>query len=113
MAKLEHIPPSSQRGEATQNVTGEQVRQAMAAANITYVEHHECCGCGYMTNYRVQDGRLYFDPGCHCTRGAGWRLTSFDEAADWINIQTNEDVRLQLRVKFGLLGVQTRAGDTT
>ena len=84
-------------------ITGQEVREAMQANGITYVEHHDCAGCGYMTNYTVFDGTLYFDPGCNCTNGAGLRRTTFDEAADWINMQTRFEVAQRLAAKFGLV----------
>lgn len=83
-------------------VTARDVREAMEANGITYVEHHDCTICGYMTNYHVVDGELYFDPGCYCTRADAVRRASFQDAADWINMQDNEDVRRRLAEKFGL-----------
>lgn len=84
-------------------VTGDQVRDAMLAAGMTRVDHHDCCGCGYMTAYLVIDGELYFDPGCDCGSYNNYepRRAGFAEAADWINIQTNEDVRTKLMQRFG------------
>jgi hypothetical protein len=86
------------------NVTAEQVRNAMQAANITYVEHHTCSLCGYMTNYFVGgDGVLYFDPGSDCSRGR-YRELGYESAADWINMQSDEGVRQRIAAKFGLAG---------
>lgn len=84
-------------------VTAEQVREAMTRENITAVDHHECSICGYMTKYVVgDDGELWFDPGCYCTSGEGWRPSGYQGAADWINIQMNHEIRRKLANRFGI-----------
>jgi hypothetical protein len=91
--------------EPANEVTGEEVLAAMKAANITEVEHHDCGGCGYMTKYLRDGDSLFFDPGCWCSRyGAAYpEPREWSNASDWINMQTREDVRNKLRVRFGLL----------
>lgn len=82
-------------------VTGEQVRAAAMAAGITHIPHHECGCCGELVFYTVYDGDLYFNPACGCS----WSLAeprTWDSAANWINMQTNEDVRVRLMAKFGM-----------
>lgn len=84
-------------------VTGTQVREAMVAANIVQVEHHRCGVCRYMTKY-VRDGDLlFFDVGCNCTY-SGEQLESrlWDSAAQWINMQSNPDIRSKLARSFGV-----------
>lgn len=87
-------------------VTGEQVRDAVAKAGISRVEHHDCGGCGYMTAYLIEDGNLYFDPGCFCGRTVQPEPRSWDSAADWINMQSRTgqygDVAAKIAAKFGL-----------
>jgi hypothetical protein len=94
--------PKSPRETRETPVTGDQVREAMQAAGITYVEHHACGLCGYMTNYQVIDGALYFYPGCDCSYGPRERR-SFQDAADWINMQSSDTARARLLQRFGLL----------
>lgn len=85
-------------------VTGEQVKAAVIAANIEYVDHHDCGGCGYMTQYLREGDRLYFDPGCYCSRYGPTMtgLRTWDDAAEWINMQSDQEVRDKLRLRFGL-----------
>jgi hypothetical protein len=73
-------------------VTAEQVKQAVEAAGIERIDHHDCGGCGYMTAYLVQGGQLYFDPGCDCSRRgpAEPEPRDWGDAADWINMQSGE-----------------------
>jgi hypothetical protein len=74
----------------------------MQAANITSVDHHMCSLCGYMTKYVVgDDGELWFDSGCYCSSG-GWRSSSYQDAANWINMQPGTEGRKRLMAKFGL-----------
>lgn len=84
-----------------QTVTGEQVREAVAAANITYVPHHECGGCGSMVSYQVYQGQLFFDPSCDCTRDGGPEPRTWDSAAGWINMQSNAEARASIMKRFG------------
>ena len=50
-------------------VTGEQVKAAMIAANIEYVEQHECSICGEKVFYERKGESLFFNPSCGCS---GW-----------------------------------------
>lgn len=88
-------------------VTGEQVKQAAEAAGIKEIDHHDCGGCGYMTKYIIENGQLYFDPGCDCVRRASPpEPHSWDSAAEWINMQVRSgkwgDVGAKIAAKFGL-----------
>ncbi len=82
-------------------VTGEQVRAAVMAAGLTYIPHHDCGCCGEWVAYTVHDGDLYFNPACGCAWGPAEPRT-WDSAADWINMQTNEAARAQIMAKFGM-----------
>lgn len=82
-------------------VTGEQVRDAVAAAGLTYIPHHDCGCCGEWVAYTVQDGALYFNPACGCSWSPA-EPRAWDSAADWINMQSNEGARAQIMAKFGM-----------
>jgi hypothetical protein len=82
-------------------VTGEQVRDAMITANITRVEHHDCGGCGVVVFYSRIGENLYFNPGCGC-KWSPSEPRAWSDAADWINMQTSEEWRQKLRAAFGL-----------
>jgi len=85
------------------NVNGEQVKTAAMTANIRTIEHHSCAICGYMTRYIHDDGRLFFDAGCYCGRTmSNLEPRSWDEAANWINMQSNEAVRVNIARRFGI-----------
>lgn len=85
-------------------ITGEQVKKAMIDNNIDRVDHHDCGGCGAMVYYYREDEYLFFNSNCGCSsfrtvpKREDWR-----DAANWINMQTNEDVRKDLMKRFGLL----------
>lgn len=82
-------------------VTGEQVKDAMIAANITHVDHHDCGGCGEMVFYSREGEHLFFNPGCGCSWSPA-EPRSWQSAADWINMQSNAEWRSKLRAAFGL-----------
>ena len=83
------------------DITADRVKQAMISSNIDRVDHHECAGCGYMVNYTRYRDQLYFNPGCGCSWGAS-EPRSWQEAADWINMQTNPEVKEKLMKSFGI-----------
>lgn len=86
----------------TAPITGDQVRAAVLAAGISFVNHHECGLCGVMVRYLIEGDRLYFDPSCDCCRGNGPELHSWDRAAERINMQSREECRVKIAAKFGL-----------
>jgi hypothetical protein len=85
------------------SVNGEQVKTAVMAAGIVLIEHHSCAICNYMTRYIHVNGDLFFDAGCYCGRTmSDLEPRSWDEAARWINMQSNEAVRVNIARKFGI-----------
>lgn len=83
-------------------VTADQVKRAMAHSNITHVNHHACGICNSMTAYVIHKDKLYYDSSCNCTYDGRPEQRSFQDAADWINMQDNPDVIADLYKKFGL-----------
>lgn len=82
--------------------TGEEVKQAGLAAGITIIDHHDCSICGYMVSYFILGDQLYFDSGCDCGISSQPTVRTWQEAADWINMQTREDIREKIAARFGL-----------
>lgn len=86
-------------------VTGDQVREAAEKAGVTYIEHHDCSLCGSMVAYTIENGQLFFNPGCGCSWSPR-EPRSWDDAAEWINMQQREgkwgDVGAAIAAKFGL-----------
>jgi hypothetical protein len=83
------------------SVTAAQVQAGVLAKHITKIDHHKCAICGHTVFYSVIDGSLFFNAGCGCQwespRAANWQ-----EAANYINMQTDETVRLHVMKQFGL-----------
>jgi hypothetical protein len=84
-----------------ENVTGEQVRDAMIAAGIESVDHHPCGGCSHMVQYFREGDNLFFDPSCKCIAGNGPEPRSWDDAADWINKQSHPEAKVNIAKRFG------------
>lgn len=85
-------------------VTAQHVKEAVTAAKITYVLHHDCGVCGEWVSYLVQGENLYFDSSCGCVR-SHLRVSSWEDAAEWINMQSNEEAKAEIMKKFGLTPV--------
>lgn len=85
-------------------ITGEELKRAAMAAKIVRVEHHACAGCNYMTAWIISsEGHLGFDTGCDCTYQAGGiEPRTWDDAARWVNMQTNGAVKEALLRSFGI-----------
>ncbi len=85
------------------NVSGEQVKTAVMTAGIVFIEHHSCAICNYMTRYIHANGDLYFDAGCYCGRTmSDLEPRGWDDAARWINTQSNETVKVEIAKRFGI-----------
>lgn len=82
-------------------VTGSQVKQAMYNADINIVDHHRCAICDEMTYYFTRGDDIYFNAACGCARSAPQKR-EWDDLANWINIQTNDDARLSIAKRVGL-----------
>jgi hypothetical protein len=91
-------------------VTGQQVKDAVISSGIIEIKHHDCAICGVWTRYLVvehsdADIRLHYDASCGCawgsqkyidSRDAGWK-----NAAEFINMQSNEHFQKELLKSFG------------
>jgi len=71
-------------------VTAQQVEEAVNKSGITKLDHHDCSMCGYMCAYLFRDGLVGFDAGCNCVTYHDIRQASYQEIADWINMQNEE-----------------------
>ena len=93
-------------------VTGDQVKEAVVKAGLTWIQHHDCIGCGQDVGYVVRDGDLYFSSGCGCSWSPD-RPCSWDEAAEHINRQSRTgkwgDVAAREAAKFGITLVTASA----
>jgi len=83
------------------NVTGAEVKAAMMEKNISVVKHHDCCICGVWVEYKRHEERLFFDSSCGCL-GSDPEPREWDDAADWINMQSNPDNKKEIAARFGI-----------
>lgn len=87
-------------------VTGSEVKAAVNAAGLKWIDHHDCSLCGSMVGYQTDGESLFFCSGCDCLWSPP-RRCSWDEAADYINMQTRNserfgDVAAKVALSFGL-----------
>jgi len=109
-------------------VTIEQCKAAVMAHSFEKVDHHRCCGCGYMTayvfpkardayadpvaaGYEPDDIAVGFDPGCDCSSygPAPIRESSWSDFVENFNMQTPE-IRERMWKSF-LAGGATHEAD--
>ena len=83
-------------------VTPEQVKEGCLKMSLTKVDHHECSICKHMVHYVIKDEELYFDSSCNCCGGGGPELRGWSDPANWINMQSDEEVKRKLALKFGV-----------
>lgn len=56
-----------------------------------------------MTNcFRIND-KIMFDSGCDCTHSCTKTERSWDDISGWINMQSNDESKKRLALKFGLI----------
>jgi hypothetical protein len=83
------------------DVTADEVHKSVIENNISIVNHHDCCICGVWVKYMVVDGCLFFNASCGCsTRAPDPR--KWDDAADWINMQSNPENKKSIAKQFGI-----------
>lgn len=60
--------------------------------NIKFVVNHECAICGHPVGWRIYDDVVTYDSGCDCSCMSNERRSSWEEIADFYNMQTSERV---------------------
>lgn len=85
-------------------ISAEQVKAATLAAGLKRIDHHDCGFCGVMVHYTIEDGELLLHTACDCvTYYEPPRHQTWESAAEWINMQNNEDARVRIAAKFGVV----------
>lgn len=82
-------------------ITADEVKNAMIAQGIERVDHHDCGICGGMVAYVREGENLYFDPHCGCAGYGPLEPRTWEDAADWINMQ-NAEWQQKIAAKFGV-----------
>lgn len=85
-------------------ITADEVKNAMIAKGIGGVEHHDCSICHGTVSYVRQGARLFFDPHCGCAGDGPLEPRTWQDAADWINMQSPE-WQVKIAGRFGIEGV--------
>lgn len=83
-------------------VTGEEVKAAVFAAGITYIQSGVCSLCGGSVGYDVFGPDLYFNSNCNCADFKPREPRTWDYAAQWINMQTDETIQREIMTRFGM-----------
>lgn len=88
-------------------ITAQEVKAAMIAANIEWVESHRCCFCNVPVGWKRQGEQLYYQSSCDCCRWHPPEPREWDDAARSINMQdrNNEkfgDIAAKVALGFGV-----------
>ena len=84
-------------------ITGHQLFNSVVNKGIKYIPHHNCSLCNCMVGYVVVDEiDLYFDATCDCVAVSDINYKTWDSAAEWVNMQTDETHRKELLKRFGI-----------
>lgn len=95
-------------------VTGQQVKDAMIAANIVWVESHRCCFCSTPVGWERQGDKLLYQSSCDCCSWHPPEPRDWDDAAHHINMQTRNserfgDIAAREALLFGITLPRTEA----
>ena len=74
------------------NRTADEFEAQAKKHNIKEWDNHDCVMCGYMCKHLFIEGKVYYDPGCHCTgrgHGENLELRSWQEIAEQYNMQND------------------------
>lgn len=84
-------------------ITPDQIKEAVTKAKINYCKIRECSICDAPLAYLIEGEEVFLDTNCdcvsYCTQPSP---ASWGDLAEFINCQTNEDVRKGLAERFGL-----------
>lgn len=90
-------------------VTAKQVRDAVAAAGLTWMYFRQCSVCLSVTNYQVYRGMIFYNGSCWTCQNKSCEFSaqesgqrSWEDIADLINRQNNDADRIEIASKFGL-----------
>lgn len=81
--------------------SAEALRATVAANSYRMLDHHDCAICGVMVRYYFgPDGEVEFDPSCGCVSGDNSRPSSYEEIADWLAMQSSDEMRERILSGF-------------
>jgi len=83
-------------------VTAEQLRMAATMTGVQSIDHHKCSICNTMTHYLIRGDEIFFDASCNCSVGVGWQRRTWNDAADWVNMQKDVATQMEIAELFGL-----------
>lgn len=72
--------------------TGEDFKKQALKHNISYWIMRNCSICDYPLKYVFENGEVYFDSSCNCTNFYNLQLRSWENVANYYNMQTDENV---------------------
>ena len=78
-------------------VTAHEIAQMVADKPDGHrIPCHNCIMCDYPCGYIVHPNGIVYDHGCDCTKRYLTSDRTFDDIADWVNMQSREDIALRI-----------------
>lgn len=74
-------------------ITAEQVAAAVKDKGYHRVHVHNCSMCDYPCGYIFDGGDVRYDSGCDCTGRYQVHRRSYEDVADWVNMQSSPEWR--------------------
>lgn len=84
------------------NTTADEIKQSCRKHKIERADVRQCSICHAWIGYVITGDNIAFDGGCDCTSYGGWSSRTWHDAADFVNIQTNMEVKKRVASKFGV-----------
>lgn len=83
--------------------SADEVKKSVVDNDIHVIPHHECGICGEWVAYDVDGEQLFFNSTCGCSSFSSPMIPRpWQDAADFINLQSDPMVRERVASLFGL-----------
>ena len=89
-----------------EKVTAQKIHEAAAAYGVERWNVRPCSLCGVQTGYEFNGLAVTFDASCGCTDYGNLQPRTYDNVADFFNMQTPE-IRADLWAKFIAAGTKS------
>jgi hypothetical protein len=78
----------------TEKYSADWVKEQALSRNASWLDSHDCGGCGSMVGYSLDIDGVFFNPACDCTTFySPPEPSSFQDIADWLAMQKTDETR--------------------
>lgn len=82
-----------------QKYSAEWVKQQAQEKGASWLVNHDCSLCGVDVGYVINDDDVSYRSGCGCSWSPD-RQSSFQDIADWLAMQSSDDIRDKIMARL-------------